>query len=122
LLYVDPPYVFDTRSLPRGATQPFAYRHEMTDEQHRALAECLHAAKGMVVLSGYASGLYAELFADWQRSTKETHGDGARDRTEVLWLNPACSLRLARGAPAEYPGSKATSLGGCTPKNAGASA
>ena len=35
-----------------------------------------------------------ELYPDWHRVTKETHADGARDRTEVLWLNPACAAAL----------------------------
>lgn len=88
LFYVDPPYPFSTR--PPGNV----YRHEMTDADHRALAEALHALRGMVVLSGYACPLYdEELYPNWERVTRQAHAGGARDRTEVLWLNPAASQR-----------------------------
>lgn len=95
LFYCDPPYVFDTRSFRRGAVQPFCYRHEMTDDGHRALATVLHAVEGMVVLSGYGCALYDdELYADWHRVNRKAHADGASERTEVLWLNPACVAAL----------------------------
>lgn len=85
--YVDPPYVHSTRS--RG--NPYCkkgYKHEMTDDQHRALAEALHGLEGAVVLSGYHSPLYDELYGDWQRVERHAHADGALDRVEVLWLSP----------------------------------
>lgn len=85
--YVDPPYVHDTR---HHRTRAPAYRHELTDEQHRALASTLHALRGSVVLSGYRCPLYEELFADWQRVDIATHADGAKDRTESLWLSSRC--------------------------------
>src|SRR2546429_3357441 len=50
LHFVDPPYVFGTRSL-RNVTQG-CYRHEMTDEQHIELLGVLRGLRGMVVLSG----------------------------------------------------------------------
>src|SRR5260221_5449419 len=95
LHYCDPPYPHSTRS-PTTVRTSKGYRHEMTDEQHRALAEVLHAARGMVVLSGYACDLYdRELYADWQRHEREALADGGRERTEVVWLNPACVAALA---------------------------
>jgi len=73
------------------------YRFEMTDDDHRALGDALRALRGMVVLSGYACGLYDdELYPDWRRVTKATVGDGAVKRTEVLWLNQAA---VNNGAP-----------------------
>ena len=83
LFYVDPPYPLSTRGTDAW------YAHEMTDDDHRTLAAALHACAGMVVVSGYACELYdRELFADWTRIERSTHGDGARDRTEVLWIKP----------------------------------
>ncbi len=71
----------------------------MTEADHRQLAEVLHSAAGMVVLSGYACPLYdAELYPDWQRVERQAHADGARDRTEVLWLNPAAVARTRQGS------------------------
>lgn len=87
LHYVDPPYVPETRS---GLMHtPQVYSHEMTNEDHRAMAECLHGLRGMVVLSGYRSSLYDELFDGWRTLDRAAHADGAKDRTETLWFNAA---------------------------------
>lgn len=91
LYYVDPPYPHGTRQRPRTDR----YRHEMSDDDHRALAELLHGVKGMVVVSGYPCALYDdELFAGWERFTRPARADRQRDATEVLWLNPAAADRL----------------------------
>jgi DNA adenine methylase len=98
LFYVDPPYVHSTRGSTNGERPK--YRYEMTDADHRTLASVLQEARGMVVVSGYACDLYdVELYPSWERREVETHADGARDRTEVLWLNPACSAALRRDRP-----------------------
>lgn len=93
LHYRDPPYLHETRSAAVTRSGK-GYRHEMTEEDHRALADVLHNLRGMVVVSGYHSPLYDELFAGWNVSTRSTQADGGLDRTEVLWLNPACAQAL----------------------------
>lgn len=91
LHYVDPPYVHSTRGFDAGGTHR-AYRHEMSDDDHRRLAGALRAGKGMVVVSGYACDLYDdELYADWERHERPHRADGARPRVEVLWINPAAA-------------------------------
>jgi len=85
LLYVDPPYVAGTRTS-KG------YRMEMTDSDHRALAEALHGCRAAVVISGYPSGLYEDLFAGWSQSTLVGHtsqGGAGKATSEVLWSNRA---------------------------------
>lgn len=102
LHYVDPPYVHSTRGFDAGGTHR-AYRHEMADDDHRRLAGALRAGKGMVVLSGYPCDLYdQELFPDWIRVQRPHMADGARPRTEVLWLNGAAAgaLDVSRRAAA----------------------
>lgn len=85
LFYCDPPYVHDTRGDAK------AYGHEMTDDQHKALADTLNAAKGMVAFSNYDCDLINSLYPAkrWKKivgpvrtihSTKDT-------RSEVLWVN-----------------------------------
>lgn len=88
LFYCDPPYVHDTRA--RGSTTATmkGYRCEMSDADHETMSEVLRGVKGMVVLSGYPSDLYARLFGDWHQVQRAAHADGARERVEVLWLNP----------------------------------
>ncbi len=85
LFYADPPYIHSTRS----ATHRKAYAYEMTDRDHRELAEALHACRGMVILSGYPSPLYDELYGDWAYVEHRAIIDGAHLRTERLWLSPA---------------------------------
>lgn len=89
LHYVDPPYVMATRS-----DEAADYAHEMDDSDHAALLACLRGLSGMVVLSGYPHPLYDAALTDWRRVEKAALADGAKPRTEVLWINPACAARL----------------------------
>jgi DNA adenine methylase len=94
LHYCDPPYVHSTRS--QGNPYDLAYRgyaHELSDDDHAELLTFLRGLKGMVVLSGYPHPMYDETLPDWTRIEKAAHADGARDRTEVLWLNPSAASR-----------------------------
>ncbi|MBK1711275.1 DNA adenine methylase [Rubrivivax gelatinosus] len=93
LFYADPPYLHSTRS---GKTGSNGYLHEMSDDDHAALLERMRAAVGMVVLSGYPSALYDEALQGWERHERRAIADCAAIRTEVVWLNPACSAALAR--------------------------
>lgn len=88
LHYVDPPYVQSTRVGLVSGRGNHAYNHEMSDDDHRELATVLRGLCGAVVLSGYPCALYdRELYPDWRRVERRHHADGARSRTEVLWLN-----------------------------------
>lgn len=82
LHYVDPPYVSSTRD--RGPD----YRHEMSDDDHREIGHFLRGLKGMVLLSGYASDLYADLYGGWHCVRRHALADGAKSRTECVWLSP----------------------------------
>jgi DNA adenine methylase len=85
LFYLDPPYVQDTRVDTR------AYKFEMTDADHVAMIERLRACSGMVVLSGYAHGLYDESLSDWDRyefRARINSNDGAKIATEIVWVKP----------------------------------
>lgn len=87
LFYADPPYVHTTRSA--GRKRRAEYEHEMDDDQHRALGATLNDVAGMVVLSGYPSTLYDEIYGGWRRIEFDAMADGAQRRREVLWFNPA---------------------------------
>lgn len=94
VVYADPPYLADTRNS-RDGLRPKDYLHDMgTEDEHRRLAAALHATPATVVLSGYPSELYDELYGDWWRmdlavtvhsSNAATSARGAR--TERLWSN-----------------------------------
>lgn len=94
--YVDPPYMHSTRSKARNSTRK-NYRHEMTDEDHELLLETLLSLAGMVVLSGYPNDTYDHALLGWQRVERDALADGARKRTEVLWLNKSCFQALNDG-------------------------
>lgn len=85
LLYVDPPYLGTTRGWGNN------YRCEMkTADEHRQLAAALADCKATVVLSGYDSPLYLELFDGWHRYGQQSmtgNAKTAKARTEVLWAN-----------------------------------
>lgn len=93
LHYIDPPYLPETRSakLRKGLGKRGAYAHEMTAADHEELLESLLVLRGMVVLSGYPSALYDDALADWTRLERRALADGARERTEVLWINRAAA-------------------------------
>lgn len=90
LFYVDPPYVWSTREQ----RQREIYKHEMSDQEHRNLGALLSSVRGMVIISGYPSPLYDEMFATWPTVRRKAIADAARPRTEVLWLNPRAHAQL----------------------------
>lgn len=94
LHYVDPPYMFETRS--KAMHRDGCYAHELDRGGHTRLLQHLHTLEGMVVLSGYPHEAYEASLSHWQRVEIAAHADGAKDRTEVLWLNPSCTGALER--------------------------
>lgn len=94
LHFVDPPYVLSTRVLRNSSG---CYRHEMSDDDHVELLGVLRELQGMMVLSGYASDLYADELPGWVSNSTDARissGRGTALRTEVAWLNPACANAL----------------------------
>lgn len=89
LHYVDPPYMPETRSAKsrRGGLRYHAYAHELSTDDHRALLLGLQELTGTVVLSGYPSETYDKALSGWQRVERPALADGAKKRTEVLWIN-----------------------------------
>lgn len=95
LIYADPPYLAATRNGRARDGIAADYGTDMGGEDdHRRLAEALHSTAAAVILSGYPSPLYEDLYADWHRlevpvrihSSNAVKVDRA-ERTEVLWSN-----------------------------------
>ena len=100
LFYLDPPYVQSTRK--HGI-----YRHEMSDVDHLQLGEVAKKAKGMVIVSGYNSELYGEIYRGWHEIRKSAVAMagmrmGSKYTTEILWLSPNCKKSLPLFAGIEY--------------------
>jgi len=83
--YCDPPYVHETRGDSK------AYRHEMTNDEHRRLAKVLNSCKGLVAISNYQCELMDELYPSrhWVKtiSPERTNHATKGKRVEVLWTN-----------------------------------
>ena len=86
MYYLDPPYVKDTRYQGQKTKE---YHHEMTDDQHIELCEFIKTVKGYVILSGYDNEIYNDMLPEWKKISRSALADGAKKRTEILWLNPA---------------------------------
>lgn len=95
LHFIDPPYMHSTRVIGNGKAR--YYRHEMTDEDHTELLSTLRELVGMVIVSGYETDLYHSALRGWRVEKKDARiaaGRGTAIRTEVLWINTACSDAL----------------------------
>lgn len=102
LFYLDPPYPHSTRNMQRGNA---AYAVEMTDDQHRKLGSLLATARGMVLISGYPCELYdKEIYKHWHRIERKHRADGAKLRTEVIWMNEQAYKRTTQ-RPLEFAAS-----------------
>lgn len=78
--YLDPPYVPQTR------TKKHAYREDWSALKHVQFLGEVKKLKGHVVLSGYDSDIYRSELQDWNITTKEALTNGAKKRTELLWI------------------------------------
>jgi DNA adenine methylase len=89
LFYVDPPYLMSTRSK-----SSVLYANELSMEDHIVLSKALHQLKGMVVISGYPSDLYDDLYSDWPKMSKSATAQNGKGRVECLWLSPNIQTTL----------------------------
>lgn len=92
LHYVDPPYIWETCSSAMHRNR--RYTHELDAEGHRRLLAFLLSLDGAIVLSGYPHDSYDQALDGWRRIEIDAHADGARDRVEVIWLNPKAAADL----------------------------
>ncbi|MEQ9330251.1 DNA adenine methylase [Thalassobaculum sp.] len=99
LVYLDPPYLFETRRDPRPR-----YRHELTDDDHERLLDLACRLPAMVVVSHYDAPLYRHRLASWSHHTvaSKTRRGMA---TEHFWTNyptPPTALHDARFVGRNY--------------------
>lgn len=81
LVYFDPPYLQSTR------TSGVQYLLEVDEDFHIECAELLYECE-YVVVSGYASDLYRDLYSEWHQITKESQTNSGSKRMEWLWVSP----------------------------------
>lgn len=88
LIYLDPPYLHETRS--EGASH--IYKHEMTVEDHISLLGLARASKAKVIISGYSAPLYNRNLKGWKCKKKNIANHSSQSKTkerrvECLWMN-----------------------------------
>lgn len=97
LLYVDPPYLGESRATKDG------YRHELrSSDEHASLLAQLRDCRAAVVLSGYRAPLYDDALADWWSvDIAASTGQGSvwSERVETLWSN----RNIANHSPGLFP-------------------
>ena len=83
LFYLDPPYPHECR----GDVHSYAY--EMSEAQHKKLAEIVHRVKAKVAISGYRSPLTDDLYSDWIRidAPPTIIHSVKKLRIESVWIN-----------------------------------
>lgn len=92
LIYFDPPYIPEVR------VNKDYYAHEVDTQWHISAADVLKTAKAHVVVSGYRSELYANLFesSGWIRRDVATVANAGAKRTESIWLSPSIQAEKKR--------------------------
>ena len=80
LVYMDPPYVSDTRRRPK------MYRYEYSDADHGRLLSLARSLPCMVLISGYRCALYDRVLNDWQRHDFLSSTQSGQ-REESVWFN-----------------------------------
>ena len=100
--YLDPPYLLSTR-------RSGGYLFEMTDDDHKRMADKLSRVKGACMLSGYDNKIYKDL--GWRKESYDRICNGvgrtrnsdlkgknkleeSHTRTECVWLNYSSQLEM----------------------------
>ena len=80
LIYLDPPYVFSTRTRKQ-------YWFEMSDQDHEKLLKTVIHSKAKIMLSGYDCELYEKYLKGWRKQQIPARAQNSLPRTETLWMN-----------------------------------
>lgn len=84
LIYCDPPYL-SSKLVSKH------YQHDDGIKGHRELLAAIKDHKGPVMISGYASELYADELKGWSEIRQQTKvgitTEKKSDRTEIVWCN-----------------------------------
>ena len=79
-MYIDPPYLLDTRAGKQ-------YKHEMLDADHEDLLKTLLQSKAKIMISGYESEMYNDYLAGWKKRQFSSCAEHGKPRTETVWMN-----------------------------------
>lgn len=80
LIYLDPPYLMETRKNRR------IYDYEFSNEQHIRLLQLIQESKSYIIISGYENALYDKFLGDWKKTQRRVIGQRGT-KMETLWMN-----------------------------------
>lgn len=79
-MYLDPPYVLETRTGKQ-------YANEMSDTDHEELLSFAVQSKAKIMISGYESDLYNDYLKDWNKEHFNSCAEMGGKRVETVWFN-----------------------------------
>ena len=79
LIYLDPTYVWSTRSRKQ-------YQYEMSDEDHEELLDTSIHSKAKIVLYGYDCELYERYLKGWRKIQIPARAQNSLPRVKTLWM------------------------------------
>ncbi len=89
-MYLDPPYLLETRSRKQ-------YEHEMTESDHEALLEAILQSRAQIMISGYETEMYNAYLEGWHKEHFASCADGGKPRQETIWMNYTLERQLEIG-------------------------
>ena len=87
LIYLDPPYLLETR-------KQHLYKHEMSNKEHKELLETIVNMKAKILLSGYENNLYNSILKNWNKEVFKSLDGKGNIKQEVIWFNYDVQLTL----------------------------
>lgn len=88
-LYVDPPYIHDSRSSGRDY-----YNYELSYDDHKRLIALLLPLKARIMVSHYHHPLYMDGLKGWRWECCRTVDRGGNEKVEYIWCNYPQPSRL----------------------------
>lgn len=88
-LYVDPPYIHDSRSSSRDY-----YNYELSYDDHKRLVALLQPLKARIMVSHYHHPLYMDGLKGWRWECCRTVDRGGNEKVEYIWCNYPQPSRL----------------------------
>lgn len=79
-MYIDPPYLFETRSGKQ-------YKYEMFDKDHEEMLRELLKSNAKIMISGYESDMYNDYLHTWNKTCFNSCAEHGKRRKEVIWMN-----------------------------------
>jgi len=81
LMYLDPPYVLNSR---RGKR---IYTNEFSHDDHIRLCELINKSQAKIILSGYENDIYNTHLKNFNKTSAYSYDGKGNRRLEILWTN-----------------------------------